>query len=318
MTEPETRRERLVYAAWGSVERLGMTLPEFVGRPLFDSVGLAAFHLASKPRRVVAGNLSRVLGRDPGSPLVQAATKQAFRSYARYWYDTFHARVIPDEEFLARQVFEGREHLEAALEQGRGAIVALPHLGNWDTAGKWVGMQGWKITAVAEQLRPERLYRLFLDHRRGLGMGVLPLGDDRKVAEECIRLISENHVLALVSDRDLRGNGVVVEMFGAERRMPAGPALLSLTTGSPLLPCACYDTDEGWVAHIERPLEIERTERLRDDVTTLTRMLAARFERAIAAWPTEWHMFQPAWGEPASERAGEPASAATAAGAAAP
>jgi lauroyl/myristoyl acyltransferase len=30
-------------------------------------------------------------------------------------------------------------------------------------------------------------------------------------------------------------------------------------------------------------------------VTALTRRMAAEFERAIAARPVDWHMFQPAW-----------------------
>jgi KDO2-lipid IV(A) lauroyltransferase len=315
---PETLQERLAYTAFATMERLAMALPESVGRPLFEELSAASFHVAGKARRVVAGNLSRVLGRDPASPLVQAATKEAFRSYGRYWFDTFHARVMPAEELAKRQVFVGREHLERAFEKGAGLVLALPHLGNWDTAGAWVPLQGWRITAVAELLRPERLYQLFLDHRRALGLGVLGLADDRKVAEECIRLLSENELIALVADRDLQGNGVVVEMFGEERRMPAGPALLSLATGCPLMSAACYDTPDGWVTYISPPIEIERTDSLRDDVTKVTRILAAHFERAIGAAPTQWHMFQPAWDEPAERDAGSPAAAAAAAGVATP
>jgi KDO2-lipid IV(A) lauroyltransferase len=253
-----------------------------------------------------------VLGRSPESPIVQAATKEAFRSYARYWFDSFHARVIPEEEFLRRQVFIGSEHLERAFEKGGGVVLALPHLGNWDTAGKWIQFQGWKITAVAELLKPERLFKLFLNQRQELGMGVLPLTDDRKVAEECMRLLSENHLIALVADRDLKGNGVVVEMFGEERRMPAGPALLSLATGCPLIDAACYDTPEGWVTFLGPPIEIERTDSLRDDVTTVTRALAKRFERSISAAPTQWHMFQPAWGDGGIEETDAPSAAAAA------
>lgn len=314
----ETLQERLSYTVFRAVERLAMALPESLGRPLFEGAGAASFHLVGKARGVVASNLSRVLGRAPGSPVVQAAAKEAFRSYGRYWFDTFHARVIPDEELVRRQVFVGREHLERAFEKGGGLVLALPHLGNWDTAGAWVPRQGWRITAVAELLRPERLYRLFLEHREALGMGVLGLTDDRKVAEECIRLLSENQLIALVADRDLKGNGVVVEMFGQERRIPAGPALLSLATGCPLMSAACYETPGGWVTYISPPIEIERTESLRADVTTMTRILAGHFERAIAAAPTQWHMFQPAWDEPTTDEAGTPASAATTAGAAAP
>ena len=314
----ETLQERVAYSVYAAVERVAMALPDSIGRPLFDGAGTAAVHRSAKARRVVSGNLSRVLGRTAGSPLVQAATKEAFRNYARYWYDTFHARVLSEEEFLSRSELVGAEHIAEAMDKGTGAVVALPHLGNWDTAGKKIVLQGWEVTAVAELLRPERLYRLFLEHRVALGMNILPLADDRKTAEECVRLIGENHVIALVADRDLKGNGVVVEMFGEERRMPAGPALLSLATGAPLLPCSCTYKPSGWITKVEPPLQIERTGNMRDDVTELTRALAKRFERAISASPTEWHMFQPAWNGPAVEESETPSSAGAAAGAAAP
>jgi lauroyl/myristoyl acyltransferase len=295
MTEEARFSERVSYGAFATAERIAMALPEFVGRRLFDLAGLAAFHLAPRARRVVAGNLRRVLGRPEGSPLVLAATKDAFRSYARYWYDTFRIRVMPREEFRSRVRFVGLEHIERALEAGRGVVLALPHLGNWDAAGSWVAGSGIGVTAVAEVLRPERLFRLFLEHREALGMRIVPLDDDRGVGDELVRLMGENEVIALVADRDLRGRGVEVEMFGETRRMPAGPALLSVFTGSPLLPAACYDLEDGWLVDVGEPLEVEPTGVMRADVTALTRLLAKRFERAISAAPTQWHMFQPAW-----------------------
>ncbi|HYZ10396.1 MAG TPA: phosphatidylinositol mannoside acyltransferase [Actinomycetota bacterium] len=314
MTEGERPSERLSYVAFAAAERAAMVLPEFVGRRLFDLAGLAAFHLASRPREVAAGNLRRVLGRPAGSPVVRAATKDAFRSYARYWYDTFRIRVMPDQDFLPRVRFEGMEHIDRALRDGRGAVLALPHLGNWDVAGHYVASVGKPLTAVAELLRPERVFRLFLDHRRALGMGIVPLLDDRGVADELVRLIGENELIALVADRDLKGRGVDVEMFGETRKMPPGPAMLSLFTGSPLLPAACYDLEGGWRVDIGEPLEVERSGSMRADVTALTRLLAKRFERSISAAPTQWHMFQPAWGSPGpGEREAGPAAAAGAA-----
>jgi lauroyl/myristoyl acyltransferase len=305
----ETISERLSYAGFAAAERAAMALPEFVGRRVFDAIALAAFHLAPGARGVVAGNLATVLGRKASSPIVQAATKEAFRSYARYWYDTFHIRAMPRDEFHRRCRLEGRQNLERALEGGRGAVLALPHLGNWDVAGAHVAGSGMPVTAVAELLRPERVFRLFLEHRRQLGMRIVPLYDDRKVGEELVRLIGENVLIALVADRDLKGRGVLVEMFGRQRRIPAGPALLSLYTGSPLMPASCYDVEDGWVIRIAEPLEIERTGSMRDDVTTLTRLLAAHFERSISAAPTQWHMFQPAWPDGGDARASAVAGA---------
>lgn len=293
----ETMGERVAYAMYAAAEKAATSLPEPAGRKLFS--GIAALqHRSAEKRRMVGRNLARVLGEPPGSPVLRAAVREAFDSYARYWYDTFRLRAMPPEEVLKRMQLRGTEHVDAALEQGRGLIIALPHMGNWDAAGNAMVLAGYKVTAVAENLRPPRLMELFKRHREELGMGIVVLDEARGVGEKLVKELSQNVILALVADRDLKGKGVEVEMFGSTRRMPAGPALLSLGTGAPLMPAACYDTDEGWVTALEEPIEVERTDRLRDDVTALTRKLAGRFERAIASAPTQWHMWQPAWPEP--------------------
>jgi KDO2-lipid IV(A) lauroyltransferase len=293
----ETLRERLAYLGFASMERLAMALPERAGGALFELAGLVAWRLLSRPRRTVEGNLSRVLGEPLGSPVLEAAAKEVFRSYARYWFDTFHVRVLSDEEVVKRFRMEGREHIDRAVEKGRGAVLALPHLGNWDVAGHWLHLKGYRMVAVAEQLRPKALYDLFYRHRVALGMQIVPLAERRALGEELTRRLAANELLTLVADRALRGRGVEVEMFGAKRPLPPGPAGLSLSTGSPLLPAAIYDSDGRWLCVIRPPISIEATGDRRTDVATLTRALAAEFERAIAASPTQWHMLQPAWSE---------------------
>ncbi len=53
--------------------------------------------------------------------------------------------------------------------------------------------------------------------------------------------------------------------------------------------------DQGWHVRIGAPVRIERTGEMRTDVAALTRRMGAEFERAIAARPADWHMFQPGW-----------------------
>lgn len=293
--ERETLKERLAYAAYRFGERLGMALPPRSGRRLFVLLGRLAWELLPGVRETVAANQARVLGLSSDHPLVRRATREAFDLYARYWFDTFHLRAMTREEVLRRTRFEGAEHIDRALADGRGAICVLPHMGNWDAAGHWMTVNGYPLASVAEVLRPERLYRLFIEHREELGLKIIGLEEGTHVGQQLAGLLAANWVVALVADRDITGRGVEVEMFGAPRKIPAGPALLSLSTGAPLMVCPVWTTDEGWHVRIGAPLEIERSGTVRDDVSALSRLMAAEFERAISARPPDWHMFQPAW-----------------------
>jgi phosphatidylinositol dimannoside acyltransferase len=302
-TESETRREALGYWGYRSAEWLAMSLPERAGRRVFETLGRVAYRRLAGVRGTVAANQARVLGADPTDSRVAHATREAFELYARFWFDAFRIRTMPVPEFNERVVIIGAENIDRALEAGKGCVCALPHMGNWDAAGHWFGANGYRIAAVAEELRPPRLYDLFRRHREELGMRIVGLTREGHVGQQLKQLLSENWMVALVADRDLTGRGIEVEMFGATRRVPAGPALLSLSSGAPLVVCPVYTRDDGWEVRIEEPLEIERTGVMREDVAALSRLMAERFERAIAAKPTDWHMFQPAWEEAASAAA---------------
>jgi lauroyl/myristoyl acyltransferase len=293
MRERETGKERAAYWAYRGLERAAMGLPESLGRRTFVAGGRLAFRTLDGVRRTVAANQAQVLGTSPDSTVAQAAAREAFELYARYWYDTFRIRALSHPEMNARTQMNGVERIDRALGGGRGCIVAIPHMGNWDVAGHWLATNGFRIAAVAEELRPRRLFELFRHHREELGMRILALTGH--VGQQLARLLADNWIVALVADRDLSGRGVEVEMFGATRKLPAGPALLSLSTGAPLLICAAYTLEDGWRVEIGEPIELEYSGVMREDVAALTRLMARAFERGIAARPVDWHMFQPAW-----------------------
>lgn len=272
-----------------------MSLSERIGLRVFDAFAHAAYHALPGLRATVAANQARVVGLEPGDDRVRAATVEAFELYARYWFDTFRIRVLPPDEVNRRTQMIEIEHIDHALEAGNGCICVLPHMGNWDVAGHHMAINGYRIASVAEELKPRRLFELFLAHREQLGMRIVPLSKGANVGTQLAGLLKDNWLVALVADRDLNGRGIEAEMFGAPRRIPAGPALLSLSTGAPLLVCPTYTTPDGWIVRIGRPVEIERSGTIRTDVATLTRAMAAEFERAISARPADWHMFQPAW-----------------------
>jgi phosphatidylinositol dimannoside acyltransferase len=300
------RADRVATLTMRGAEWMGMHLPRDVG--LAGARAFMRLELRRSPaqRAIVAGNLSRVLGHPADSEIVALATSEAFDLYARYWYETFALRSMPAEEVNRRHTVTGVEHIDAAIGAGRGVVMGLPHMGNWDAAGHWLAINGYRMTAVAEELKPKAVFDLFYRHRRALGMDIVPLSEGKRVGERLVMVLSENRILTLLADRNLSGRGVDVEMFGEARKLPSGPAMLSLMTGAPLLPSTVYTTAEGWHTHIDPPVEIERTDNLRADIATVTRILAACFERYISAKPADWHMFQPAWESQSATAVGVP------------
>jgi phosphatidylinositol dimannoside acyltransferase len=271
---------------------VGMHAPPRVGRAVADLVLRYRYERMAPERATVSRNLSRVLGLPAEDPLVRTATREAFALYGRYWYETFALRTMSTEDVDRTFRVSGVEHIDEGLRAGKGVIVALPHMGNWDAAGHWLAIHAYPIVAVAEELRPASVYELFYRHRRALGMQIEPL--QKGVAERLARLLRANHVVALLCDRTIGDRGVSVDFFGEPASLPAGPALLARTTGAALVPCGVFTADHGWRCRVGPPLDVTANGGP-GGVRETTASLAKELERFIAAAPADWHMFQPVW-----------------------
>ena len=159
---------------------------------------------------------------------------------------------------------------------------------------------------VVERVDPPELFEWFASLRARLGMTVVPLGPE--AGRAILRALGRNDIVCLLSDRDIGGGGVEVELFGERTRLPAGPATLAIRTGATLLPVAVYFTSkvDGHLGVIRPPLPIERRGSLREDVARITQDLAGELEVLIRRAPEQWHLFQPNW--PSDPGYGEKAS----------
>lgn len=229
-----------------------------------------------------------LIGRD-----LERAVDAVVASYARYYLESFRLPHLARHEVMAGLRADGFEHIEAAIDQGNGVIIALPHLGGWEWAGRWIAEQGLGITVVVEALDPPELFEWFASFRASLGMTVVPLGPE--AGNAVLRALRANEVVCLLCDRDIAGGGIEARFFGEATRLPGGPATLALRTGAPILPTAIYFEGDGHLGLVRPPLAVERTGRLRDDVARITQSLTTEIETLIARAPEQWHLLQPNW-----------------------
>jgi len=265
-------------------------MPEFAARNVFDAGALYASRNGGPAQ--LRKNLARVIGLPP-KDVPGRLMRASLASYARYWREAFRLPAMDLHalgEELARTVV-GKEHLDAVLAAGRGAVMALPHSGNWDMAGVWLAQTRGRFTTVAERLKPESLYRRFIDYRESLGFEVIPLsGGEQPPFELLSERLRDNKVVCLMAERDLTRSGVPVDFFGEPTRMPAGSAKLAIETGAALLPVHCWYEGEANRIEIYRPLDCSS-----GDVGVITQALADVFARNIGEYPADWHMMQPQW-----------------------
>ncbi|MFB7333426.1 phosphatidylinositol mannoside acyltransferase [Streptomyces adustus] len=288
-------RERLTDAVYG----LGWSTVKKLPEPVAVRLGRAVADLAWKKRgkgvRRLESNYARVVP-DASPERLAELSRAGMRSYLRYWMESFRLPAWSAERICGGFDPEGVDHLTDALASGRGVVLALPHMANWDLAGAWVTTRlRTPFTTVAERLKPETLYDRFVAYREGLGMEVLPHSGGTAFGTLARRL-RDGGLVCLVAERDLSASGVEVKFFGDTARMPAGPALLAQQTGALLLPVTLwYDDSPVMRGRIHPPLEVPETGTRAEKTSVMTQALADAFATGIADHPEDWHMLQRLW-----------------------
>ena len=233
-------------------------------------------------------NLARVRPGLSGDDL-DVLTRDAVRSYLRYWCESFRLPAWPVDDVVRRSRTVDEHHVRDAHAQGRGVVVPLPHMANWDWAGAWACATGMPLSTVAERLRPERLYDEFVAYRRTLGMEILPLTGGDSALPRLEQWVRGGGLVCLLADRDLSRTSVEVRLCGAPARMPRGPAVLARRTGAPLVPVTLHYMGEEMTITFHAPVPHAAGD---EGLVTMMQGVADAFTTALRAHPQDWHMMQ--------------------------
>ncbi len=287
---------------WTAVRRL----PEPVAYRLFDLAADVAWAARGAGVRRLEANLARVRpGLDAAG--MRRLSRQGMRSYLRYWCDSFRLPDWDESRITATVRTVGDSPVRETLAAGRGVVMFLGHLGNWDHAGAWSTLRLAPVTTVAERLRPEQLFDSFVAFRERLGMTVVPL-DDPAAFRRLGGALREGGFVPLLADRDLTAGGAEVTFLGEPARMAVGPAALAVQTGAALHPVGIHYEPLGgaagrghglvitWYDEVpvpEVPAQGSRSAQTREKVAAMTQSCADALAAAVREHPQDWHVLQP-------------------------
>jgi lauroyl/myristoyl acyltransferase len=273
-------------------------LPLRVGYAVAEVVGRLVCWLSANRRRDVMSNLRHVMGREAQDRDVRAAARRVFVNVAKYYVDLVRMPYMDADDFYRRRLrYDGfDEHLLPAVAEGKGVIMISAHLGNPELGAQGMLPRGVKVFALTEPLQPARLSRLVDSLRACKGHSVAPVSfaGVRRV----IQTLRQGGVVALMGDRDIEGPRASLPFFGEEAMVPTGPMEVALRTGATVIPSFCVRTDQGGIdAHLEEPLEVERTGDTERDIRTNTVRFLTRLERRLRDHPDQWVVLESIWDE---------------------
>ena len=281
--------------------RASKVLPVSVIRGAAWSLAMYGWATGAKGATRLEENLGKVTGLT-GKPL-HALARRGMASTARYYAETLELARMKPETVDARVRVEGLEAVEAAFEETTGTVAVLGHNGNWDIVGAYACRHIIKVTAVAEVLKPREVFDEFVGLREKWGMRILG-HEGGATFRELVRLArSERTLVCLLSDRDLSGKGIEVQMWGHGVRVAPGPAALAHAARAAMVPVAVYyerlhgarrraaRSRWGTVMSFGLPLHSEDFP-AEGRVDAMSQAWATQIADAVLRHPEDWHMLQ--------------------------
>lgn len=274
---------------------LALSLPLSMAYRIAVLVSDIRYLYAKKDRETVKENLKAIFPdkSDKELKLIRIAT---FRNFAKYLVDFFRFSKL-DKEYIKNNIkLENIRYIDEALSKGKGVIITTAHLGNWELGGVVISLLGYPFWVVALPHKHKRVDNFFNFQRESKGIKVIPLG--KQTVKDCLNVLKERKIVALVGDRHFGERGMMLDFFGRPALFPHGPAVFSLKTGAPIVPgFMLRNDDDTFTFKFEKPIELTPTGDKTMDALELTRRYISIFENYIRVYPEQWYMFRRFWAE---------------------
>ena len=299
-----SRAERLLRTAegvayWAAVAPAVACLPAGLAYGLARRRGDWEYRLRPAKRAELARNLRQVLGPELSPAAVQQVTRDWFRLASCEPIDVMRLRYRAGA--LRRLVeIRGREHLEAALAAGHGAILCTAHFGSYDSGFSALHASGFPVTTIgrwqhnytaglspAERRFWDLVYaRRVRRHRQR--PNIEPWPGRVEVAALAAAALRANEVVTVSIDAPpVDGDGaraVEVPFLGRRARLLPGAVTLAQVTGASLHMAFLYRAGDcrHQVLEVSAPLPVT------GDAATAFRRCAAEVSAAIRRSPAHW------------------------------
>jgi len=259
-----------------------------------NRVGAVAFALQRREHRVAVQNLEDCLGAVTTPEQREEIARQVFRNAALTSAESIGLSAWGRWKEWIEFELDGIEHLEAALEEGKGVICPNAHFGNWEVMSALFCLMGYPGNVVARPFKDPRLEEWIGRIRDGFGIRVIQRG---KTPLRMVKTLRDGGVLGIMIDMDTRsGRGIFVDFFGKPAYTQTGPFVLARRLGTPIVPALCYREDINRLRLYFGPAwKVERTEDTETDIRGAVEKATRDLEERIRERPEQWAWFHKRW-----------------------
>jgi lauroyl/myristoyl acyltransferase len=279
--------------SWRLIHAIIPRVPRPLRPPIHLATTLLCFAAMPRERRAARRNLERITGRSGGaSRLLSFRLFYNFSKFMVAYTDLLPFRPEGIESRVQERE-KARRDLELLLAEGKGLIIVTLHLGNWEVGLRLLARLGRPVHVVLRPEEAEGPARFAAAARSDRAVRVIEAGDSAWNGLELLLALRRGEVVTMQGDRAFGPQTRRVRLFGGPVDLPAGPLALAQASGAPVvLVCCAIRGHDRYRFHVESPLRPGPGE---EALHASMEDLAARIERVVRLYPTQWFNFYDVW-----------------------
>jgi KDO2-lipid IV(A) lauroyltransferase len=183
-----------------------------------------------------------------------------------------------------------------AHKAGKGILLLVLHMGNWEACGRWLTRNLPAVNAITRRQKPEWFAELVHETRKDIGYHEI---DNKNALRPSLRALRNGEMVIMLIDHYIRRGAVQVDFFGHPAMTSAAAALLAMKTGCAVLVGACYRNGDGsWGCEFSDPVETLMTGNRERDYIANTQRYVDIMEQFVRQHPGDWMWMHNRWKKP--------------------
>ena len=269
-------------------------LPKGWALQLGSGIGMLSYYLIKKRRQIALNNLQIAFGSHLTNSQRTEICKASFINVGKTCIEFLRFPKLNTANIWHEVSVEGAENLHAALAGGKGAIVFLPHFGNWELLSLVYGaLIPNRAKAIAFPLKNALLNTYIWQRREQMSLKLIPR---EQAIRETLRALKNNDAVGFFADQNAGPEGVFVNFLGKPASAARGPVTLALKTGAALLfSLSVRQPDDRHHVYISSPIHPNPSGDFEIDIETYTTQMLKQLEAYIHKYPEQWLWLHNRW-----------------------
>ena len=270
------------------------SLPKRWALRLGSGIGMLCYYLIKKRRQIAQNNLQIAFGSSLTTSQRTEICKASFINVGKTCVEFLRFPLLNTENIWEEVTVEGAENLHTALTGGKGAIVFLPHFGNWELLSLVYGaLIPDRAKAIAFPLKNVPLNAYIWQRREQMSLKLIPR---KRAIRETLGALKNNNAVGFFADQNAGPEGVFVNFLGKSASAARGPVTLALRTGAPLIfSLSIRQPDDCHHVYISPPIHPNPSDDFERDVETYTTQMLNHLETYIHKYPEQWLWLHNRW-----------------------